>query len=168
MNHFRFATCVLAGVWSVAGLAQEAKQDVLTGLRACAAEKADAARLSCYDAEMARLSQQARADAAAPAAALSAEERFGFRGEVAREALDRQEAAAPRLEQLTAAITAISSRPHGELVVTLANGQVWAQKAVESSFRLKVGDEVTIKPGALASFRLVGPTGRSTQVARVR
>lgn len=168
MNQIRFATCVLAGVWSVGGLAQEAKQDVLAGLRGCMTEKEDVARLACYDTEMARVGQQGRADAAVPAVALSAEEKFGFRGDVAREALARQEAATPTLQQLTAAVTAISSRPYGEFVVTLANGQVWAQKAADSSVRLKVGDQVTIKPGSLGSFRLVNPAGRGTQVTRVR
>ena len=41
-----------------------------------------------------------------------------------------------------------------KLEITLENGQVWHQ--ISSSFlRLKVGDDVVIKRGALDSYRLV-------------
>ena len=168
MNTIRGALCMLTGIWTVAGSAADGKQDVLERLQSCVTTQQDTARLQCYDAEMTRLARQGKADVAKPAVAPTAEEKFGFRGEIAREERYRQEAETPRLEQLTSAVAALSLRAYGELVVTLANGQVWAQKSVDSSFRLKVGDEVTIKPGTLGSFRLVSPTGRATAVARVR
>jgi hypothetical protein len=62
----------------------------------------------------------------------------------------------------------VSAKPHGELVVTLENGQVWAEIQTSSGARVKAGDRVTIKPGALGSFLLVAPNGRSTKVTRVR
>ena len=38
---------------------------------------------------------------------------------------------APAPKRMTATVTAIDKRPRGELVVTLDNGQVWAQKSPE-------------------------------------
>jgi FKBP-type peptidyl-prolyl cis-trans isomerase len=72
------------------------------------------------------------------------------------------------LEQLQAQVTKVSTKPHGELVVTLENGQVWTEIQTNSGARVKAGDRVTIKPGALGSFLLAAPNGRSTRVTRVR
>jgi hypothetical protein len=75
---------------------------------------------------------------------------------------------ASELEQLQAQVTKVSTKPHGELVVTLENGQVWTETQTSSGARVKAGDRVTIKPGALGSFLLVAPNGRSARVTRVR
>ena len=48
---------------------------------------------------------------------------------------------------MSATVTAIDKRPRGELVVTLDNGQVWAQKNAERYFPLEVGDPVAILAG---------------------
>src|SRR5262245_50788560 len=98
-------------------------------MRGCAGEKDDARRLACYDAKMnatvvsadsSSSSSAAVAAGAAAAAAPSAEQSFGYRGSVARDQIDREEAAKPKLEELTAQITAVTMRPHGEFVVTLS------------------------------------------------
>jgi len=109
----------------------------------------------------------AASEAASPAAApptdetLSPEEKFGLRGELNQEKMRE-------IEELTATAAKVAAKPHGELVVTLDNGQVWAEIAPGSSIRLKVGDQVTIKAGALRSFILTAPNGRSSKVTRVR
>jgi hypothetical protein len=54
-----------------------------------------------------------------------------------------------------------------ELVVTLDNGQVWAQKEVGAYFPLKAGDPVAILAGTLGSFRLICGN-RATAVTRVQ
>lgn len=137
--------------------------ETVAALRACASEKDDGRRLACYDA----LTSEA-GTSVAPAVAVSAEQSFGYRGTVAREELDRQEAQKPKIEQLTANVTAIAFQPQGEFVVTLDNEQVWAQKRPEPKIRPAVGETVTIKPGALGSFTLITAAGRSTRVSRVR
>lgn len=73
----------------------------------------------------------------------------------------------PAPKKLTATVTAIERRPRGELVLTLDNGQVWAQKGAGAHFPVKVGDPVAILAGALGSFRLV-VANRATAVTRVR
>lgn len=148
----------------------EAVAQVPEALRACVSEKVDARRLSCYDREIARLEQHAQVAASAPVAAavpaaapaLVPEEEFGLRAPVAGDEADRR-----KVEQLQGKITSISSRPRGELVLTLDNNQVWAQKTAEPLMRLKVGDDVTIERGAFGSYLLIS-SGRSARVRRVQ
>ena len=143
-------------------------------LLACASEPDDTRRLRCFDDAVAGLRRAvppsaaaaSRPEPATPAAAppastpaVSAEDRFGARGELKA---DRQ------LSQITATVTALSARPYGELVITLDNGQMWAEIAPGSKVRLKTGDSVTIEAGALGSFRLIAANGRSSKVSRVR
>jgi hypothetical protein len=74
---------------------------------------------------------------------------------------------APTPKRMSATVTAIEKRPRGELVVTLDNGQVWAQKNADRYFPLEVGDPVAILAGALGSFRLIAGS-RATPVTRVQ
>ena len=173
MIRLAFCSCLLAAIYSSPLPATEAV-DPLAGLRNCAAQTDDARRLVCYDAAMRGSKSPAPAAAASPAAAAAVavtpttEDSFGYRGNLAREHLDAQEDKTPKLKQLAAQVTAVSTQPHGEFIITLDNGQVWAQKGPELNVKLKVSDSVTIKAGSLGSFMLVAPTGRSTRVARVR
>lgn len=118
----------------------------------------------------AQVAAQAAAAQVAPksAAPTDPEGGFGFRGEVAREAVDQRKAETSPLTQLDSTVAQIATHPHGELVVTLENAQVWVQKSPDTSFRLKTGDHVTIKKGSLGSFLMAGPTGRTTWVSRLR
>ena len=74
---------------------------------------------------------------------------------------------APAPKRMSATVTSIDKRPRGELVVTLDNGQVWAQKNADRYFPLEVGDTVEILAGALGSFRLLAGS-RATAVTRVQ
>ncbi len=87
------------------------------------------------------------------------EDKFGARGELKPD---------DRLNEITATVTAVGAKPYGELVVTLDNGQMWAEIAPGSKLKVKLGDSVKIEAGALGSFRLIAPNGRSSKVARVR
>jgi hypothetical protein len=49
--------------------------------------------------------------------------------------------------------------PDGKLIVSLANGQVWRQLDTDRA-DVRPGDEVTIRPGALGSYLLVGARDR--------
>lgn len=135
--------------------AEPAPGPLPAGLLECRKEADDARRLACFDREIAR-------------AAPSAEQRFGYRGEVARESLDREKAAAPALERLQAKVQSISTTASGDWVATLDNGQVWIQVPTGTRFSLRVGDEVTITPGALGSFLLSKASGGSSVRVRRR
>jgi hypothetical protein len=164
------ATLVLgaAAALVMAGPARAAVPATTAGFLACAAEKDDARRLACFDAAAAQTQAAAGTTLPAVAAApLSQEEKFGLRGELKQEKAQKVPEL-QELEQLQAQVTRVSSKPHGELVVTLENGQVWAEIRPNSGARVKAGDRVTIKPGALGSFLLVASNGRSTRVTRVR
>lgn len=171
---------VILGAASQASVAAE--HEALNRLSACASEKDNTVRLACYDREMTQVA--ARPAAAAPVSASqvgaskehaasavgarkSAQENFGVQGsELARkQQADDNEAA--RLNSLTGTVTAVSRRPRGELMITLDNGQVWAEKTPQPYFPVKIGDAVTINAGALGSYRMV-VSGRSAQVTRLQ
>ena len=151
--------------------------DVITeALLACADEPDDARRLRCFDAAAAGLrsvpaaptatvatpgapTQAASPQASAPPA--SAVDRFGARGDIKGQEFEE-------LSEITATVTAVSTKPHGELVITLDNGQVWAEIAPGSKIKVKTGDPVKIETGTLGSFFLIAPNGRSSKVSRVR
>jgi hypothetical protein len=73
----------------------------------------------------------------------------------------------PTPDRISATVAELDKRPHGELVFTLDNGQVWAQKNAGAYFPVKVGDAATVLAGALGSFRLI-VDNRATAVTRVR
>jgi hypothetical protein len=70
-------------------------------------------------------------------------------------------------KRISATVTGIEKRARGELVVTLDNGQVWAQTEVGPYYPIKVGDAVSIVAGTLGSHKLV-VASRATAVTRVR
>jgi hypothetical protein len=111
----------------------------------------------------------ASAPSATTAAAATAEDKFGYSGGMSPEEKDQKKMEEQTLDELTASVTQIAARQRGELVITLDNGQVWAQKAADSTFHVKAGDTVKIKAGFLGSyFMSVGTSDRSTRVTRVR
>lgn len=76
--------------------------------------------------------------------------------------------APPRLDKLTAHITAVSRKPRGEFVVTLDNGQVWEEAETTSHLPLRAGDDITIKRGMLGAFYLSSRQALGLRVQRVR
>jgi len=167
-------TVALAVLLSGTGVTLANAADRTTdALLACSNEADDAQRLRCFDAVVANLRKApapqaataaaAAAPASAPppgASAPTAEQRFGARGDISP---DKHE----QIDELSGTVTALGTKPHGELVITLDNGQVWAEKA-GSKIKLKTGDTVKIERGALGSYTLIAPNGRSTKVARIR
>ncbi len=186
MMRFGSALALLAPLLLHPCVSSAAEGDALERAQACVNQSDDAQRLACYDAAL-RVGSETDTSTAAkkamppvaqnapapPASSPTTEnptaiEDFGYSGDIAREKVDREAAAAPKLKMLQARITAIERLPLGEFVVTLDNGQVWRQKAKESIGPLHVGDQVTIRAGALGSFRLSGSSNRSTLVQRVK
>jgi hypothetical protein len=154
-----------AGLWPA-----QAAERTTDALLACANESDDAQRLRCFDAVVVGLRKAPAPVAPAAAAAVvpppavpapTAEQKFGARGDIKP---DKHEV----LSELTGTVTALGTKPHGELIVTLDNGQVWAEITANSRIKLKTGDTVKIERGALGSYSLVAPNGRSSKVARIR
>jgi biotin carboxyl carrier protein len=167
----------LAVVASCAGFSVvKAAEGTNDALLACAKETDGARRLRCFDDVVAGLRRAPPVKEAAvaataatppPAAAptastapLSREEKFGARG-------DLDPARREALSEITGKVTEVGSRAHGEIVVTLDNGQVWAEKSTGSKLKVKPGDTVKIESGMLGSFTLIA-NGRSSKVTRVR
>jgi len=166
MSHDWTRISMLVGFLSAA-IPQAQAHDLPAALAACRAEKDDASRLACYDREAGMAGEQSGASATEPAAAAQTpEEKFGYRGVLAREEQERAKVAA--LEQLEGTVTEIARRGDGALIMTLDNGQVWAQNRPDAFFRLRVGEHVKIEPAALGSFLMIGPSKRTARVTRVK
>lgn len=140
------------------------------GFMTCATEKDDARRLACFDAAVAKATAQptptAGVAAVAAAPTLTKEEKFGLRGDLKEEKV-KQAPELAELESLSGKVTKVAAKPYGQLIVTLDNGQTWTEIQANSGLRVKVGDQVTVKAGALGSYSLVA-NGRSGKVTRVR
>ena len=143
----------------VAPAALAADDDLAQRIAACTREQDDVRRLACFDRAAAPKTATPKVDAT---------ETFGVHGsELARNRDDGKPEAEGPPKRISAKVTAIEKRARGELVVTLDNGQVWAQKDVGAYFPLKVGDPVAILAGTLGSFRLIAGN-RATAVTRVQ
>ena len=194
MNRAQLFCWVLVGT-AVCGSAMAA--DALPpSLRACMKEADATRRLACFDRESAVLDGESapvakqaepapsRPAAPAPAASVastaatagaaaattqSATDKFGYRGNIARNDIDKQKEAEQGSGALTAKVTEISALPNGGKLVMLDNGQVWQQKTADRGMHIKVGDQVTIKHATLGSFLLTSDTvNGSMRVSRVK
>ena len=109
----------------------------------------------------------AAASGVVAAAASNPQQDFGLT-EAAKRALDPEKAKIEMPESVTDKVTAVGHRPTGELIVTLANGQVWVQIESDSRANVGVGQTVTIKKASLGSYLLIGPDKRATRVRRIK
>lgn len=105
------------------------------------------------------------ASVAATSADLQAE--FGMNGELKRKEQGPGAAEPAKLDKLTARITALSYKAHGESILTLDDGQIWEEAENEAHIPYHVGDEVTIKRGVLGAFYLSNAAVRGVRVKRV-
>jgi hypothetical protein len=144
-----FRTLAAALLATVAFQPALASDDLSQRIAACTREQDDARRLACFDR------------AAVP------EADFGVQGsELARNRNDDDPRQDSTPKRISATVAGVEKRARGELVVTLDNGQVWAQKEVGPYFPIKVGDAVSIIAGTLGSHKLV-VASRTTAVTRV-
>jgi hypothetical protein len=177
MNRWVIAAAGAVVLSGTAFASAKAAEQTTEALLACADESDNAQRLRCFDAVVVNLRKASPAPVAtAPAASVApsavaaaapaspaptAEQKFGARGDI-------KPARHEDLSELNGTVTALGTKPHGELVVTLDNGQVWAEIATGSKVKLKTGDTVKIERGALGSYTLLAPNGRSSKVTRIR
>jgi hypothetical protein len=142
--------------WILCSVAATAAGQVLPeAIQACKREPDNARRLQCYDREVAKFP-------------VTSEQAYGLSETPAVAAQRQSPGTDSAVKNLTANIAAIRERPLAGFVVTFENGQVWQQIEMDTARPIDVGDTVTIKPGWLGSFWLVGPSGRSTRVRRLQ
>lgn len=157
--------------------AQTAADALPPQLLACADEVDVMRRLSCYDREMAALiGTPATQVAQAPAVPAESDTPSPEPDPVPRVPEPMPAPPDPEPEdfglenkgprEITARVTDIRTRPYGEMIIQLDNGQVWEQKHRDQRFRLEVGDEVTITKGLISGYRLSGAGNNSIQVKR--
>jgi hypothetical protein len=161
-KHWTAVAALLAATMQPA----RADDDLSKRIAACTREQDDTRRLACFDRAAAPAADQTATEQ--PAGKVDPAQGFGVHGsELARtrEADDPKQDTTPK--RLTAKIAGIEKRRRGELVFTLDNGQVWAQKEVGAYLPINVGDAVTILAGTLGSHRLIVGS-RATAVTRVR
>ena len=116
---------------------------------ACTSITDDAQRLACYDRHFGKPGEPPNG---APAGAKQA----------------AGDSTPEKNSSVTATVTALQRRQDGLFVVTLDNGQVWAQSELDSRAELRPGDTVTVRRGALGSHLLITPAGIGTRVKRAR
>jgi hypothetical protein len=126
---------------------------VIDRMRTCATEANEAKRLACYDSAIGR-SQGGSED-------------VGVTGQLLRG--KRKQAGLTEAPPQDMSATVVSlAQPQGKWVVTLDNGQVWAQQEV-LDFPLQVGDVITVKHGLLGALWMSNGRRRlQTRVERVR
>ena len=121
----------------------------------CAELRDDAERLACYDAEF------GKPTAAVPTpASESTEKDFGL----AAHGTPQQ----PEISSVTSVVATVAHQRDGRFLVTLANGQRWAQSELESKASVEAGDTVTVRRASFGSFLIVTKAGIATRVKRVK
>ncbi|MFO1394373.1 MAG: hypothetical protein U1F09_11485 [Steroidobacteraceae bacterium] len=134
----------------------------------CAGIADDSARLACYDGIFrAPGSHGAAAAGAATTVVTNPKEEFGL-SESAKRARDPVKAEQQLPQSITEKVAAVGYRSTGELVVTLANAQVWMQLEPTTQARVAVGDVVTIRKASLGSFQLVTASKIAMRVRRIK
>lgn len=118
-------------------------------------------RLACYDRAF-PLAPEAR-----DALARNAEAEFG-KDDARRAAREEQRAAREsEPDSVQAVVASVSFGPRQERVISLDNGQVWAQTELRSSGLVREGDTVTVRKAAFGTYML--STGSvALRVRRVR
>ena len=141
----------------------------------------DAQRLACYDAAFGKPSRTpaggstSAPSVTAPAArsAVTASPSASSPAPVVRAApvapvaVPAPAAApAPAAQPLvgTSAVTQVARTANGRFVVTLDNGQVWAQLERDPAAEVQTGDQVTVRKASLGSYMMVTKSGVRTRV----
>ncbi len=168
------------------GISTAIAQGVPQSIADCASQKKDATRLACFDREVAKLTQSAKSVVStpvsptvprpsAPSVAIEQhksvspqEDEFGVSGDLARKRADAKKPVDTPLPELHASVTGVKSKPYGELVFELDNGQVWEQTEKKSTYIIKAGEQVVINQHRFGSFFLTTASGAVCRVRRTR
>jgi hypothetical protein len=130
-------------------------ESVIDRMRICASEADEAKRLACYDFQIGRSKSGQNDD-------------LGVTGELLRHKQKQAGIAAAPPDDMAGKVVEIANRGFGKFIVTLDNGQVWAQQEVPD-FTLRVGDVITIRRGVLGALWMVSSGGhRQIRVQRIK
>ena len=178
-----FSTLLLFAVAAEPSTVEYALPDML----ACMDISDDSRRLDCYDEVLDRKSKTANSEARddhaptlddppevaveslggdATRVEVDGKESFGLPERVAPLATEADEQQEP--DEFIALVTSVSRRARGGHVVTLDNGQIWAEEFSSRYFPVKAGDTVTIKKRRFSGYRLVVQSGKGFAVERLR
>jgi hypothetical protein len=80
----------------------------------------------------------------------------------------RRENPLPGLEVIPATVVKFAVRTNGWWIVTLDNGQKWAQVENRATATVNVGDSVTLRRSRIGSYVLTTQQGVETRVRRER
>jgi hypothetical protein len=147
----------VASVAAAQGPSPVNRASALKALTDCRAVAESAARLACFDAAAARLDQAEQAgdvvvlDRAQVRTAKR--EAFGF-SLPSFNLFDRSEVQRSVEVNSLEAKVASATKAGGPWIVTLDNGQVWRQTDAKQLYRIRPGDAVLIRRGAIGSFLL--------------
>lgn len=152
-----------------AAMAHEAGAPVAgSALQACAVIAAPAPRLACYDQLAGRPASPATAAAAVAAPVQAPVAAAGKAATTPQQAFGLYAAEHPALSapaSLSTKVVGMGSSANGRPTVALEGGQLWELEQADPL--LADGDLVTIKRGALGSFLLTTPNGRTHRVRRL-
>ena len=136
-------------------------EEAARALHVCLAESDGARRLACYDKALNRSTVAGHSTQTTP------EQRFGL----SAAQVVQKEHLVESPQGITAKAAAVGRQPAGNLVVTLDNGQVWAQQSADGQeLSVSVGDSVTISRELMGGFLLSSSASghRSMRVRRVK
>lgn len=157
------ATVMIAAPAMVASAFAAGEADrVPPELRSCASISRNAERLACFDRAIAAL---AAGKEGAAVAATTPEASFGLNASV-REAPAVKEKDGADLQSVQSTVQGFARAADGSTVIRLENGQSWRQLSGGDTL-LKKGDAVTVTRGALGSFQMNVPSGRTVKVRRI-
>lgn len=134
----------------------------------CRPIKDDAERLACYDSTLGRPSDGAVVSTAAKdrQEVVPAARDFGLTEEQRNQ---KKKVPSPTIDMIENRVAAIERHPWNDrFVLTLENGQKWAQLDPTPIQRFHVGDAISIRKAALNSYLARGPSsGTGVRVRRV-
>jgi hypothetical protein len=149
-GHWAIAAALICGHGTALG-----DDSIVTRMRTCATEADEAKRLACYDLQIGRSKGGQNED-------------LGVTGELLRQKQKQAGITPAPPADVTAKVAAVANRGLGKFVVTLENGQVWAQQEAPD-FTLQVGDVIILRRGVLGALWMVSPSGREqVRVQRIK
>jgi lipopolysaccharide export system protein LptA len=151
--------CVLLALFAGGAFAQNAEDRVPTELKSCVGITRNTERLACFDRAV-RILQGDKTVSASP------ESTFGLYAQEPEKKADESGESAD-VEAMEAKVVKLGNMADGSPYIGLDNKQGWRQLN-ERELLLRVGDTVKITRGALGSFQLIAPNGRSAKVRRVK
>ena len=151
----------------------------LDRLSRCSAETDERRRLACFDREIAPVKPQTAPAPAAPAARPSPQVPSPVAPAVApsnaagsslgeEQLKGKARPPADQEAELNARVAELRQADGSSMLLTLDNGQAWRLQNLELASYLRKGDAITIRKGALGSYRLTRDDGNDKDWIRAQ